>query len=79
MSGRGDESGNVQEMVASAGPLPGTEEGKESEDGREVGRECLQISRWSEFGVSQGQALSSHCPRQNKCLVQLLPAQPGTG
>lgn len=40
----GDRSRNVHEMMASEEPLSGTEEGKESEDVRVVGRECLQIS-----------------------------------
>lgn len=74
MSDHGDGFRKVRETVESVGPLPGAEEEKESEDVRAFGRECLLISGWSEFGVSQGQAPSSYCPGQNALFNCPLPS-----
>lgn len=74
MSGHGEGSRKIWEMAESVGPLPGAEGEKESEDVRAFGRECLLISGWSEFGVSQGQALSSYCPGRNALFNRPLPS-----
>lgn len=74
MNGHGDGSRKVWEMVERVGPLPGAEEEKESEDVRAFGRECFLMSGWSEFGASQGQALSSYCPGCNALFNCPLPS-----